>query len=265
MKSQTIPMSIDDFHVMPWKLGWKYEYWDGAAQISPRHTALATAVVNVEPRPVHAPCLLRPVQEADIPLLLPAYLRAFADTIDYCDYSLEQITDAARRNLHTFFSGKRGDPLPASHVALAPVQEGPTVIGTAHLVMKPRGYPFLDLLFVVPEWHRQGVAMALVATAMNALHADGQSILKSRYMLGNEESRQWHQHFGFVEEMDLYLVRHYYAHALHEWERHEQLGDLPAAELAQLQADRDAWYARVAALETRADANGLASVLPDFD
>ena len=69
MKSQIIPMTIDEFHTMPWQLGWKHEYWEGAARISPSYTAVATVSIAVTPRLVAPPCLLRPVTEADLPLL----------------------------------------------------------------------------------------------------------------------------------------------------------------------------------------------------
>jgi hypothetical protein len=36
-----LPMSIDAFHVMDHRLGWKHEYWDGAARLSCQHTAVA--------------------------------------------------------------------------------------------------------------------------------------------------------------------------------------------------------------------------------
>jgi len=35
-----LPMSIDEFHVMKHRLGWKHEYWDGVARLSPQSTAI---------------------------------------------------------------------------------------------------------------------------------------------------------------------------------------------------------------------------------
>ncbi len=265
MKSQTIPMIVDEYHTMPWQLGWKHEYWEGAARLSPSHTAIATASVPVAPRLVAPPCLLRPVTVADIPLLLPAYIAAFADTIDYCDYTSEQIAKAAAENLQSYFAGKRGAPLAVSQIALAPDQAKPTAIGVANVVEKQNGDAFLDLLFVAPGWQGRGVATAMVGTVLNELHTLQKSTLKSRYMLGNEASRAWHQCFGFTEEVDLFLLRHYYYHALHEWERHEILGDLDEAQLAKLAEERDRRGQLLEEVEEQAKVYGIGSVMPGFE
>ncbi len=261
MKSQTIPMSSDEFHIMPWQLGWKHEYWDGAARISPSHMAIATVKVAVAPRLVEPACLLRPVTEEDIPLLLPAYIAAFADTIDYCDYTHEQIVEAAERNLQSYFAGKRGTPLALSQIALAPDQAEPTAIGIANVVEKENGDALLDLLFVAPGWQGKGVAAAMVGTILNELHTLQKPTLTSRYMLGNAASRAWHQRFGFVEEVDLFLTRHYYYHALHEWERHEALDDLDEAALATLAAQRDRWAQLLDEVEEQANVHGIRAVM----
>ncbi len=265
MKSQIIPMSIDEFHTMSWQLGWKHEYWEGAARISPSHTAIATVTVPVTPRSLAPPCLLRPVTVEDIPLLLPAYLAAFADTIDYCDYTSERIAKAAAENLQSYFAGKRGTPLAVSQIALASDQAEPTAIGVANVVEKRNGDAFLDLLFVAPAWQGKGVATAMVGAVLNELSALQKPTLKSRYMLGNEASRAWHQRFGFVEEVDLFLIRHYYYHAHHEWERHATLGDLDAAALVKLAARRDRWGQLLDEVEEHANTYGITSVMPGFE
>ncbi len=265
MKSQTIPMSSDEFHTMPWKLGWKHEYWDGAAHISPSHTAIATVKVTVGPRLVKPPCPLRPVTVEDILLLQPAYLDAFTDTIDHCDYTVEQIVEAAARNLQSYFAGKRGAPLAVSQIALAPDQAEPTAIGVANVVEKGNGAAFLDLLFVAPAWQGRGVATALVGAILNELHARQKPTLTSRYMLGNAASRAWHQRFGFTEEVDLFLIRHYYYHAQHEWERHEALGDLDEARLNKLAEQRDRWGQLLDEVEEQSKIYGIWSVMTGLE
>ncbi|MCB0060549.1 MAG: GNAT family N-acetyltransferase, partial [Caldilineaceae bacterium] len=199
---------------------------------------------------------------ADIPLLLPAYIAAFANTIDYCDYSHEKIAKAAAENLQGYFAGKRGAPVPISQIALSPDQTNPTAIGLANVVEKKNGDAFLDLLFVVPAWQGKGVATALVGTVLNALYALGKPTLKSRYMLGNEASRAWHQRFGFAEEIDLFMIRHYYYHALHEWERHEALGDLDEERLGKLAERRDRWGQLLDEVEEHAETYGIRAVMP---
>lgn len=265
MKSQRIRMSIDEFHVMPHKLGWKYEYWEGQAHISPRMSSVVTTVVPVEPRPVPAFGLCRSTCEDDIPLLRSAYFAAFVDAVDYCDYPTEHVAQASERNLITFFAGDRGTPLLASQIALDPKSPQPTAIGAALIVEKKDGIPMIDLLYVVPKWQNRGVATALVASAMNALHTTGYTTLKSRYLLSNEHSRNWHLRFGFVEEMDHFVLNSYYQHALHEWRRHKELGDLSAAELAQLEVARNDWKARLTEAQAKERQEGFEIFLFDSE
>lgn len=251
-------MTIDEFHLMPRKLGWKHEYWDGHAHITPSYSGVVTATLAVQPRPVHAPCLVRSVGEADQPGLQIAYLAAFQDTIDYCDWQLADIEAAAAENLTSYFAGKRGQPLAASQVAVSDTE----VVGAALMVQKQNGQPFLDLLFVIPQWHRKGVATALVATALNDLAAAGYHTLTSRFWLGNEESRAWHHGFGFVDEPDLFLARAYYYQAQYELERREALGNLTSAAQAALRAERDRRKQALDALEAIADRDGTDAVMP---
>ena len=244
MKSQHLPMTIDEFHAMPRKLGWKTEYWDGQAHISPRWLAIVTARAPVTPRAVYAPCDLRPATEQDLRRLTPAYVAAFQETIDHCNQRVAQIKTAAKRILTGFFAGSRGRPHPASQLAIHAGQ----IIGAALIVERAEEQPLLDLLFVRPQWHRKWVARVVVGGAMNALHSAGVHELASRYLLGNQESRAWHHHFGFVDDPDVLLARLHYFHALDELERRTRAGEVAGAEIDALIAERDHWYRRLAVL-----------------
>lgn len=237
MKSQHIPMTSDEFHVMPHKLGWKHEYWDGQAHITPSHSTVVTTTLPVQPRPVTPVGTIRSIVEADMAGLYTAYVAAFEDTIDYCDWQLAAIQSAAQATLTGYFAGERGKPLVASQVALHDRE----VVGAAFMVEKRNGQPFLDLLFVVPQWHRQGVATALVGTAVNQLAAAGYHTLTSRFWLGNEESRTWHHRFGFVDKPNQFLAGAYYRHAQHELERDKILGQLTPAARDALVAEKKYW------------------------
>lgn len=147
------------------------------------------------------------------------------------------IQSAAEETLAGYFAGKRGKPLPASQVAL----DQTTIIGAAFIVEKKDGQPFLDLLFVVPQWHRKGVATTLVATAINELATAGYHTFTSRFWLGNAESRAWHHRFGFVDEPNQFLAGAYYRHAQYELERDKILGHLTPAERDTLVAERTYW------------------------
>ena len=69
----------------------------------------------------------------------------------------------------------------------------------ALLVTEYESQPHLTYLFVHPACQRQGLATALVQSAMNALLDAGYTELTSTYRPGNEPSRTWHRKFGFTE------------------------------------------------------------------
>jgi RimJ/RimL family protein N-acetyltransferase len=251
-------MSWDEFQRLPRPLGWKVEYWDGHARLTPRLQSVITSV-DVRPRPVPALVRLRPVTPEDEVRLVPVYTAAFLDSMEYCDCEPAEVDAAARQNLANYFGAGRGRPHPASRVALDVDQ---AVAGAALLVELADGLPLLDMLFVLPSRQRQGLATALVSAAVNELCRDGSPRLRSSYMLGNEPSRAWHQRFGFVEEPDLLLARQLRAHAWHRLHLREQAGDLTGAERVGLEAECarcDAWAAE---LEARAARDGIDALLP---
>ncbi len=269
MRSQHLPMTPEEFERMPRRLGWKHEYWNGRAHISPGYQ-IVTVSVEVKPRSITAPCQIRTVDEGDEAQLISGYFAAFRDTIEFCDWKPGKIRDSAHKDIQSFFAGERGNPLPASRVALTP---GPSpsgrgaggegsLVGAALIIEKEGGQPLLDMLFVVPEWQRKGLSTALVSAAINELYQAGVKRLESRYLLGNAGSRAWHQKFGFVEEPDLFLARLYYRHAQHELWRREKIGDLTETEREKLSSEVDQWREWADELERISEREGLEAVLP---
>ena len=222
--------------------GWKYEYWSGQAHISPAHRTVSTCL-DIEPRSCRSPCRIRPAESSYEPAMIAAFVAAFRDTIDYCDWEETRIVDSARNNVIGFFSGERGKPLPASRLALVahPQADQESVVGAALVAEVEDGSVRLALLFVTPEWQRMGVATALVSATVDQLHKSGHRTLKSRYNLGNEESRAWHRAFGFVDESDLLLAESYYRLAVHELWRREKVGELTKVERQKLNLEIDRW------------------------
>ena len=196
MRSRHLAMTVEEFQLLKRKPGWKYEYWNGRAHISPGYRMVTTSL-NIEPRSCKYPCQIRPVEKKYESELVSAYLAAFRDCIEYCDWEQDKIADSARKSVVGFFSGERGNPLPASRLALVSHPEK-VVVGATLLVEMDDGCALLDMLFVSPEWQRRGIATALVSAAIEQLHCSGYERLESRYMLGNDESRAWHGKFGFV-------------------------------------------------------------------
>src|SRR5438876_2331909 len=250
IRSQRLPMRFEDWELLPYQPGWKYEYWGGCAHITPNHQTAVT-VAPVTPRPVTAPCVIRPVRPADETPLLAVYLAAFADNQAFCDYTDEKMHDAARRDLRESFTGHRAPLLAAARVAVATAAADAPLVGAA-LLSRDREYgPVLDLLFIHPTWHRRGLATALVASAMNALHQAGERTLTSVYQLANPTSQAWHRAFGFVELPDLRYAQAYFRWARPELFGHGHQRRLSAKRAASRQAEAERWRVPPEAPERR--------------
>jgi RimJ/RimL family protein N-acetyltransferase len=261
-RSSAVPMTVDEYHLLPFEPGWKCEYWDGKAHYSPRYHAVVTTVA-VAARDVDTDCLLRQPAESDIEALTPVYVAAFRETIEYFGHSQAQIAEAARRDLRNYFAGEHGQPSSASCLAIAPGSnpDEETFAGAAMITSTVNG-PLLYLLFVAPQWQRRGLATVMVSAAINELHELGEKRLTSRYHIGNEQSMAWHQRFGFVEEPDLRRARLYLQQARVELWRREKIGHLTAEERANLTVDLARWEAEVKKLEHIEGQQGFEAVHP---
>lgn len=218
--------------------------------------------VEVQPRSLNPQFELKPADRTVEPQLIAAYLAAFHDTIEYCDWELEKITDSAKTTIRNFFAGKRGNPLLVSRLAVDTQSGVEHLIGAALFVEKENGQPLLDILFVLSKWQRQGLATTLVSAAINELDNTGVKTLESRYMLGNEASQTWHQTFGFVEEPDLFLARLSYRHAEHELWHREKIGNLAKIDRQILVSEVQCWKSQVNELEAIAEQKGMEAVYP---
>jgi RimJ/RimL family protein N-acetyltransferase len=261
-RNRAVPMTVEEYNLLPFEPGWKCEYWDGKAHYSPRYHAVVTTIAVV-PRDVNTDCLLRQPAESDIEALTPIYVAAFRETIEYFSQSQDQIAEAARRDLRNYFAGEHGRPTSASCLAIAPGsnQDEETVAGAAMVTSTENG-PLLYLLFVAPQWQRHGLAASMVSAAINELHELGEETLTSKYHIGNEQSMAWHQRFGFVEEPDLRRSRLYLQQAKVELWRREKIGVLTQEERAKLTADVARWEAEVKELERIEDEQGFDAVHP---
>jgi RimJ/RimL family protein N-acetyltransferase len=280
MRSRHVQMTVEEYELLPFEPGWKCEYFNGCAHYTPRYQPVVTSM-RVEPRPVETPLRFRPPRESDAEALVQPYVTSFGPTIEYCDYTPQQVEGAARRALHSHFCGERRVPHAASRVAVAAPRagrrakqntarsadsdepSGGTPIGAALLVTGEFGV-MLDLLFVAAEHQRRGTATALVAAAMAELHRAGVPTLTSRYHIGNEQSRDWHRRFGFVELPDLTVARLYERAARQEQWRRTKLGDLTPADRARLAAECKHWRRQVKALEQLEAEQGYEAVHPNL-
>ncbi|HMB92227.1 MAG TPA: GNAT family N-acetyltransferase, partial [Rhodothermales bacterium] len=136
------------------------------------------------------------------------------------------------------------------------------IAGAALVTQRPGG-PFLDLLFVLPRWHRQGVATALVASVLCALAESGADHLTSRYHLANAPSRTWHHAFGFVDLPNLRVARAHHRCARHAL--HYAASSITTQERDALKQEVAHWRREVERLERIAEAEGLDAVLKRED
>jgi hypothetical protein len=103
-------MSFEEWELLPHQPGWKHEYRDGCAHLTPNHRTAAT-VAPVTPRPVNPVGTTRHVLLEDEAPLLTAYLEAFVDDQAFCHDTGEQFHDAAYRDLYESFHGRRDERL----------------------------------------------------------------------------------------------------------------------------------------------------------
>jgi len=264
MRSRHTPMSWERFEELPPHPGWKHEYWDGVAHITPG-ARFAVVRMNVHPRSLRSPLEIRAVNATDESPLVSAYLDAFRDTVEYCDWEEEDIARSALENVRSFFAGGRGEALSSSSgLALDPDSEDTieAVAGAVLLVRTRDGSPILDMLLVRPRWQRRGLATALLSWCLEELQRRGETILRSRYHLANEPSRAWHQKVGFTEEPDLLLAKLYLRCAAQELRRREKLGELRDEERSGLLSEKESWERRVEELERIAEEEGWEAVSP---
>lgn len=239
MQRRRIPMTIDEYHLLEQPFGYKVEYWDGHTVITPRDNPVTTRLA-ITAWEITSSCFIVPVDPARQQEMAEVFFAAFYDTVEFCDWYEHKIREHADTSICNYFTGKRGEPHPASVMALA---EDGSISGVALLLTDTEGEVSLDLLYVLPNYQRQHLATQMVATAVNSLHASGIISLTSTYHICNDTSRCWHHAFGFVDVYDQMYIRLKYAWYRNEIWRREKLG--LTEWLAALAAERDCWYAQL--------------------
>ena len=230
-------MPVEEFEHMEHRLGWKHEYWNGAAQLSPQETA----VVSLQ-RPVGAASLshpplregeqFRPVQAEDEAGLAKLFIVAFDDAVEFAGWPDDVYRKDSYDSMASFFGnatsrrhhGRSPGRRDASFVCVAGEQ-----LLAAVLVRSIRRGPILEPIMVQPAHQRRGLGTALLSVTLEALNAAGESTLYSRCHLGNPASLAWHKKSGFQEIPD-------YFSAAHRWHHYAWLADV--AEPVAIRLDR---------------------------
>lgn len=210
-----LPMSIDEFKHMEHRLGWKHEYWNGAAQLSTQESALTSFQRAIAPiaTPVRlaADEQLRIVRPDDEPALIELFITAFDEAVEYAGWPDDIYRRDAEESVGAFFGkpGRHGhrDSNPARPDASFVIAT-PAELRAAVLVRSIRRGPILEPIMVHPAHQRRSLATAVLIAAVNALHSVGDSILYSRCQLGNAASLAWHEQNGFQEIPNYFAANH---------------------------------------------------------
>lgn len=239
-------MSWEDYESLEQPFGWKVEYWDGQAHFTPRGMGVKTRIdlasepLPQQPRRQHRLVAAEPTYAEE---MMDKYVEVFAESVEFYCWPLEEVRKSAERDIQRYFSGKRGEPLPVSVIALEP--ESQQLAGLALFVLKKlqkKKRPFLELLYVRSPFQRQGMATAMLLSAIHKLRAANFSELFSTYHICNHDSQQWHHTFGFQDVYDAYYVRIRLGWLKNEIWRRTELGTL---ELEPLIQERDHWQSQL--------------------
>lgn len=245
MKRRNVPMSWAEYEILEQPFGWKVEYWDGQARFTPRSMGVKTRIdltSDVLPqRLMLQQHTLVPAESTYTEQMMDYYVEVFSNSVEFCGWPLEDVQKSAERDIQRYFAGKRGNPLPVSVVALAPNSQ--QLAGLALFVLKEGKRPHLELLYVRSQFQRQGIATAMILSAINDLRAADFNELFSTYHICNQESRQWHHTFGFQDVYDAYYVRIRLGWLHREIWRREKLGALEG--LDSLIQERDQWQSQL--------------------
>lgn len=186
-----IPLSFEDHERIPRHPDWRWEYWDGAAQISYRPRPICVRRWNGLPVVRRGRHDVRLVHGADD--LARAFLAEFWRAEDPCrTFEQETAIEWLRACLDDSFARLAE---PAGAVADVSGQ----VVGVVLLERPHRNEaaPFLSWLSVRPGYRCDGVGTALLAAIVDALNAGGVQWLDSGASPANRASLVWHWRNGF--------------------------------------------------------------------
>ena len=233
MPLPVLPMSIDEYHVMPHRLGWKHEYYDGAARLQPSMSAYTeyewpAGGASEQLDPV-AGVAVRDARADDEAALIALYEAAFEDGPDHAGYP----ADAYRTE-----AGKAAD---ISRARIHVAESGSALLGAIRLrdrFVDGTSSATIEPVMVRPEARRQGIASALLRRAIESSTALGIQRITSGAHLANAPSVAWHERLGFVERRGWSSVAARLGHWRWMAGHHEHAGDAEAARLAHEEADR---------------------------
>ncbi len=223
MPTVELPLTWEQFHQLPRNAGYKYEYLEGKALLTPRakhyHALLDLRLFRPSGQEPEPEVTLRPMIVDDfLPLEVP-FKAAFHRIQPFGSLDDAMQREAAHQCLQRTRIGGDGPWIEqASFVALNPEGEpcGAILITLlpagepdewdsyywhtpppADSIAQRRGRPHLTWIFVAPRSAGYSVGSALLAAAVQALVGLRYDQLATTFMLGNESSMLWHWRNGF--------------------------------------------------------------------
>jgi GNAT superfamily N-acetyltransferase len=217
MPTIKLPLTPEQFRLLPRNSAYRYEYLDGYAHLTPRGRHYH-AVLDLRPLTVEEPVTLAPIREEDVPDLEKLFAAAFRSIQPFGSLDDETRLKAAQEALQRTRSGgdgpwiewasfvaREGDaPLGAIWITLLPVGD-PTDWDSYYwrdeppddCIARRLGKPHVTWIFVDPGVAGRGWGTALLAAAVQALLERGFTQLLSTFLAGNDSSMLWHWRNGF--------------------------------------------------------------------
>jgi ribosomal protein S18 acetylase RimI-like enzyme len=216
-----VPMTREQFQLLPRNPAYAYDYHEGTASLRPR-PRYYHAVLPLAPAPVFEAAdekaVLRPLRDTDWELA-PLFADAFRDQPPF-GHLLDEPRQAAGATCLAQTRGGSEGPLiqrasylavdaedrPRGAILITLFPEGdPSSIGSYHwatpappdAVERRLGRPHITWIFVAHGAKGLGLGTALLRASVAELRSMGFRELSTTFMLGNTSSLLWHWRMGF--------------------------------------------------------------------
>lgn len=200
-----IPMPLDEYHCLPRKLGWTYDYDGGRAIVTPAEILVDVSRPVAMPTAVGSIGRLRLCSVDDNAFALEElYFDAFRPSAETAGLRDADVRSEATFAMILYASGALGAPTPYSRALI----DGNDPIA-ALLVAQTSAGPRMQLVIVHPHHQRRGLATILLGEVCAALALAGFEEIHSRYLLANEPARRWYRKMQFTERPNARAVEHH--------------------------------------------------------
>lgn len=218
MKDLKIPMTFEEFEMYEVPFGWKDEYFNGFAYITPREHGVMMKIA-VEKRELDNLIEIKPVSEVSLEHLSKLFYDSFVNSVEYLGQTKYGIKKSSVREINNFFNGERGVPqLDLCKIAVLESK----IIGACLISKYKYGFKN-EILCIHPKYQRKSIATDLVSSVLNDLDILDEKVFWSEHHICNELSANWHRKFGFVEEPDIMTAKFRLNFYRNEIYRHKKL------------------------------------------